>query len=40
MPARKGRAAVGFLRLWPSQGDIETDEQRPPAGIRLGRRKE
>src|SRR5213082_3380908 len=30
MPGRKGRAAVGFLRLWPSQGDLGTDQQRPP----------
>jgi len=39
MPGRKGRAAVGFLRLWPFQRDIGTDEQRPPAA-RPGRRKE
>jgi len=40
MPGRKGRAAAGRLRLWPSQGDIGTDELRPPPGVWPGRRKE
>src|ERR1700756_15622 len=32
MPGPKGMAAAGRLRLWPSQGDNGTDEQRPPPG--------